>query len=201
MKRARPGGSLAKVVAGDDCPTRMIVARIAMRTALRRPDSTRNGAPSYRNDAVSTSSDGRVAGRPPRRRWVLADDRYGRRRPGGPTRIRAAGDADRDLSTARPHASQGVAGDGPASARRKALQEGRGAVEGVVEDRLEGVSEARVGHEFRVAPGAARPPAAGRSWRTGRTRPTAAGPGSGWPASGRSGRRSARAIRADGAGS
>ena len=61
MKRARPGGSFARVVVGVRMPTRMIVARDAMRTAVRRPDSTRNGAPSYRDGAVSAPSVGRAA--------------------------------------------------------------------------------------------------------------------------------------------
>src|SRR6476660_4103460 len=61
MNRARPGGSWAWVAAGARTPTRMIVARVATRTALRRPDSTRNVAPSYRDDAVSAPSDGRAA--------------------------------------------------------------------------------------------------------------------------------------------
>src|SRR6187397_800960 len=61
MKRDRPGGSVARVAAGARTPTRTIVARVATKTALRRPDSTRNVAPSYRDDAVSTPSDGRAA--------------------------------------------------------------------------------------------------------------------------------------------
>src|SRR6185312_5629721 len=61
MKRARPGGLAASVVAGPRTPTRTIVARVATRTALRRPDSTRNVSPSYRDDAVSAPSDGRAA--------------------------------------------------------------------------------------------------------------------------------------------
>jgi hypothetical protein len=40
----------------------MIVARRATKTALRRPDSTRNGAPSYRDGAVSAPSVGGVGG-------------------------------------------------------------------------------------------------------------------------------------------
>src|SRR6476660_2072350 len=58
MKRDRPGGSLARVVVGARTPTRTTVARVATRTALRRPDSTRNGAPSYRDGAVSAPSVG-----------------------------------------------------------------------------------------------------------------------------------------------
>src|SRR4051794_13310200 len=61
MKRARPGGSLASVVAGLRIPTRTIVAMVAARTALRRPDSTRNVPPSYRDDAQSAPSVGQVA--------------------------------------------------------------------------------------------------------------------------------------------
>src|SRR4029079_3181052 len=61
MKRDRPGGSVARVAAGARTPTRTIVARVATRTALRRPESTRNVAPSYRDGAVSAPSDGRAA--------------------------------------------------------------------------------------------------------------------------------------------
>ena len=46
----------AIVVAGPRTPTRTIVARVATRTAFRRPDSTRNVAPSYRDGAVSAPS-------------------------------------------------------------------------------------------------------------------------------------------------
>src|SRR5688572_26059761 len=50
----RPGGDLAAKTAEPDAVRTRVVARAATRTALRRPDRTRNVAPPYRIDAVST---------------------------------------------------------------------------------------------------------------------------------------------------
>src|SRR6478735_3278605 len=85
MKRDRPGGSVARVAAGARTPTRTTVARVATRTALRRPDSTRNGAPSYRDDAVSAPSDGRAAAVTVATGWEPAAVDVSRRREGGLT--------------------------------------------------------------------------------------------------------------------
>ena len=98
-----------------------------------------------------------------------------------------------DRSAPRPQSRSRV------SRRAQPRQERRGPVQGVVEDRLERVPEARVGHQLGVRERGRRPPAAARSARTGPTRPTAAGPGSGSPASGaiRASVRSGRAGRVE----
>src|SRR5512147_1322761 len=60
MNRLSCGGSEASVRAGPAMlPTRMPV-RAKTRTTIRRPDGTRNGAPSCLNGAVSAPSDGSV---------------------------------------------------------------------------------------------------------------------------------------------
>src|SRR5687768_3475753 len=68
MKRARPGGDLAAKAAEPVAVRTRIVASAATRTALRRPDRTRNVAPSYRDDAVSASNVGSVGRRDPAER-------------------------------------------------------------------------------------------------------------------------------------
>src|SRR4029079_9248957 len=51
MNRARPAGALAADTDGPASDRMRIAAKAASRTALGRPPGTRNGAPSYRNDA------------------------------------------------------------------------------------------------------------------------------------------------------
>ena len=188
-------------------PMRMTVARDATRTAFRRPDSTRNVAPSYRDDAVSASSVGRVEvrrrtrdlgghGRARGRRRVSdSASRHGRAAPGGGSGYESHPRCEQGTY---PHPTHTLAVD---SGVGQAQQEGRRSVQGVVEDRLEGVPESRIGDQLRGSPAGRPSSATGRCGRTGRTRPRGAGRGSGWPASGRSAHRSVRARRADGADS
>src|SRR5688572_14017477 len=56
----RPGGDLAAKTAEPDAVRTRIVASATTKTALRRPDRTRNVAPPYRIDAVSASNGGSV---------------------------------------------------------------------------------------------------------------------------------------------
>src|SRR4029079_17196245 len=56
LKRWRPGGALARTVAGPIRATMRVIDRMTMAAALRRPDGTRNSTPSYQDDVVSTPS-------------------------------------------------------------------------------------------------------------------------------------------------
>jgi hypothetical protein len=60
MNRDRPGGAFAATTAEPAVERMMIAERRATKAALRRPDRTRNVAPSYRIDAVSASNVGSV---------------------------------------------------------------------------------------------------------------------------------------------
>src|SRR3954451_15387907 len=148
MNRARPGGSDASVAVGATLPMRMAAANVATRTAFRRPDSTRNGAPSCRDGAVSAPNDGRVAGSPPATCMVEAGDRVvGRAAPGGGTGYEPKLEvATRSPGPGPPRVNR----DAMPSGGREAPEEGCGAIEGVVEDRLEGVPEPGIGDELGV---------------------------------------------------